>query len=112
MFILIVSTTLVKICLPLTLVASSFYFFCLLSHQGNVPTKNNSNNKALGRWVSTQRANYKKLMGSESLTKKISRMDYKEMNRRISRLNAINFSWSLLSSNTQSKDVLDNDSEK
>eukprot|EP00535_Pseudo-nitzschia_heimii_P007334 CAMPEP_0197179274 /NCGR_PEP_ID=MMETSP1423-20130617/4287_1 /TAXON_ID=476441 /ORGANISM="Pseudo-nitzschia heimii, Strain UNC1101" /LENGTH=511 /DNA_ID=CAMNT_0042629165 /DNA_START=407 /DNA_END=1942 /DNA_ORIENTATION=- len=59
----------------------------------NVPTKNKAN-RALGRWVSTQRANYKKSSNGESHQQ--PRMDCVEFTRRIRRLDAIGFTWSLI----------------
>jgi Helicase associated domain len=55
---------------------------------GNVPTKNSSN-RALGRWVSTQRSMYKRFKEG-----KIEK-DVKEMTQRIRKLNRIKFCWSL-----------------
>lgn len=75
---------------------------------GNVPTKNKTN-RALGRWVSTQRSNHKKFKRTGSTAH--PRMDRKEMNRRTSRLNGINFSWSLLPGNTQSEENIGDHSE-
>ena len=57
---------------------------------GTVPTKN-ATNRALGRWVSTQRAVYKRFIKTGELA--YPRMNIKEMNQRISRLNGLNFSW-------------------
>jgi len=74
----------------------------------NVPTKNKTN-RALGRWVSTQRSNYKKFMRNGSTAH--PRMDQKEMNRRTNRLNGINFTWSLLPGNTQSEEIIDDNRE-
>lgn len=56
-------------------------------HAGNVPTKNRDN-RALGRWVSTQRSMFKKFQEGDI-------NDIEVWNRRIRRLNGINFSWSL-----------------
>ena len=64
-----------------------------MNAKGNVPTKNKTN-RALGRWVSTQRANYKKFNRGESHNQ--PRMDREEFERRIRRLDAIGFTWSLL----------------
>ena len=61
-----------------------------LQMKGNVPTKNKTN-KALGRWVSTQRANYKKYKKGE--WEKLPRMDRDQFERRIRRLEAIGFPW-------------------
>ena len=61
--------------------------------KGNVPTKNKQN-RALGRWVSTQRANYKRLQ--QGNPPKQRRTDWEEAKRRIRRLNGIGFAWSLL----------------
>lgn len=60
-----------------------------LSHyEGNVPTKNNSN-RALGRWVSTQRSMYKKYMAGQI------EKDHDEIAERIKKLKSIGFVWSL-----------------
>ncbi|KAG7352759.1 helicase domain protein [Nitzschia inconspicua] len=59
----------------------------------DVPTKNKKN-RALGRWVSTQRSNYKKYKkGVGTLRPKT---DEEEMERRIRCLEGIGFKWSLL----------------
>jgi hypothetical protein len=55
--------------------------------EGNVPTKNKEN-RALGRWVSTQRSMYKKYQEDDI-------NDVEVWSRRIRRLNGIAFSWSL-----------------
>lgn len=68
--------------------------------QGNVPTKKRSN-RALGRWVSTQRSNYKKFKNGES--PKHPRMDRQELERRIRRLDGIGFAWSLLPGATKTE---------
>ena len=65
--------------------------------KGNVPTKNKTN-RALGRWISTQRANYKKFKKGECTPNR--RTDWEEMERRIQRLEAIGFVWSLLPGGT------------
>lgn len=64
----------------------------------NVPTKN-KHNRALGRWVSTQRANYKRLQ--QGNPPKQRRTDWEEAKRRIRRLNGIGFAWSLLPTSTE-----------
>ena len=56
-------------------------------HTGNVPTKN-KDNRALGRWVSTQRSMFKKFQEGDI-------HDMGIWDRRIRRLNGINFAWSL-----------------
>lgn len=68
-------------------------FALSLRTKGNVPTKNKQN-RALGRWVSTQRANYKRLQ--QGNPPKQRRTDWEEAKRRIRRLNGIGFAWSLL----------------
>ena len=73
----------------------------LIGLAGNVPTKNKSN-KALGRWVSTQRSNYKKFKKSGSIAQ--SRMDREEMEKRIRKLNGISFTWSLLPGGMKSEE--------
>jgi hypothetical protein len=75
--------------------------------KGNVPTKNKSN-RALGRWVSTQRSNYKNLKKGES--PKHPRMNRQELERRIRRLNGIGFAWSLLPGTTKTE--VDGDNEE
>jgi hypothetical protein len=70
-------------------------------YPGNVPTKNKVN-KALGRWVSTQRSNYKKYrQGKGNLRPKT---DSVEMERRIRMLNGIGFNWSLLPGHSSGSD--------
>jgi hypothetical protein len=61
--------------------------------KGNVPTKNKTN-RALGRWVSTQRSNYKKFQAGSGILR--PKTDRDETVRRIRRLNGIGFQWSLL----------------
>ena len=90
------------------LVLSFQKYQSVLYDLGNVPTKNKTN-RALGRWVSTQRSNYKKFMRTGSTAH--PRMDRKEMNRRTNRLNGINFTWSLLPGNTQSEEIIDDNRE-
>jgi hypothetical protein len=64
----------------------------LFLFSGDVPTKNKKN-RALGRWVSTQRSNYKKYKrGMGTLRPKT---DDEEMERRIRCLEGIGFKWSL-----------------
>ncbi|MGK3737275.1 MAG: hypothetical protein ACI90V_004120 [Bacillariaceae sp.] len=75
---------------------------------GNVPTKNKTN-RALGRWVSTQRSNYKKFKRTGSTAH--PRMDREEMKRRIRRLDGINFSWSLLPGSTLPEENVDDSSD-
>jgi len=75
----------------------------------NVPTKN-KNNRALGRWVSTQRSNHKKFQSGELL--KHPRMDQEELERRISRLNGIGFAWSLLPGTTRFEGDDDNEGKR
>lgn len=75
---------------------------------GDVPTKNKKN-RALGRWVSTQRSNYKKYkLGTGMLRPKT---DEDEMERRIRCLEGIGFKWSLLPGNspTNEEDESDDD---
>lgn len=57
-------------------------------HPGNVPTKNSSQ-KALGRWVSTQRSMYKKYLDGRI------EKDIEEHEKRIRKLSSLNFCWSL-----------------
>ena len=84
-----------KIIFLFTCVITSFFLTHLYhEHQANVPTKNKTN-RALGRWVSSQRANYKAWKEGE-----YGRIDPEEIERRIKRLEAIGFAWSLLPGGT------------
>ncbi|KAL3930038.1 MAG: hypothetical protein SGARI_004598 [Bacillariaceae sp.] len=67
----------------------------------NVPTKNRAN-RALGRWVSTQRSNYKKFkLGKGNLR---PNTDEDETKRRIRCLKGIDFQWSLLARDSSEED--------
>jgi Helicase associated domain len=69
--------------------------------KGDVPTKNKKN-RALGRWVSTQRSNYKKYKkGMGTLRPKT---DDEEMERRIRCLEGIGFKWSLAAGTLSSEE--------
>ncbi len=85
-----------KIVFLFTFVITSLFLTTYLyhEHQANVPTKNKAN-RALGRWVSSQRANYKAWKEG-----KYGRIDPEEIERRIKRLEAIGFAWSLLPGGT------------
>ena len=73
----------------------------------NVPTKNRAN-RALGRWVSTQRSNYKKFkLGKGNLR---PNTDEEETKRRIRCLEGIGFQWSLLARDS-SEEENENDTE-
>jgi hypothetical protein len=61
------------------------------SNAGNVPTKYRGN-KALGRWVSTQRAYYKRFESGEVTDPE----EMEEGQRRIRLLNELCFTWSML----------------
>jgi hypothetical protein len=81
----------------------TYLFVC---STGNVPTKN-QNNRALGRWVSTQRSNYKKFQRGRGGSLR-PKTDDEEMQHRINRLNGIGFIWNLLpgnSSNDEQGDI-------
>jgi hypothetical protein len=67
----------------------------------NVPTKNKQN-RALGRWVSTQRSNYKKFkLGKGTLR---PNTEEAETLRRIRCLEGIGFQWSLLTRDSSSNE--------
>lgn len=59
-------------------------------------------NKALGRWVSTQRAVYKQFQKTGVTAHP------EEMKRRINRLDRIGFSWSVLPGNTDPEEIVVN----
>ena len=61
---------------------------CLYYFVGNVPTKSRSH-PSLGRWVTTQRSNYKKFHGNKVIIVK-----EREWKRRMALLDKIEFSWS------------------
>ena len=69
--------------------------YCFFRMVGHVPTKHR-NNRPLGRWVSTQRHMYKDYLEG----KKPKSLDHKEMRRRIEKLEAIGFAWSMLGGNS------------
>jgi Helicase associated domain len=71
------------------LISSLFCFISIII--GNVPTKCKKN-RALGRWVSTQRAMYKNYMGGRS-SRGIAK---DEIVRRIARLEELGFCFSML----------------
>ena len=68
-----------------------------MSMEGDFPTKSKYN-RALGRWVSTQRSNKKRMETGNPPNQ--GRTDQEEAERRIRRLNAIGFTWSLLPGGT------------
>jgi hypothetical protein len=86
-----------------------FRFSLSFDPTGNVPTKNKTN-KALGRWVSTQRSNYKKYCKGEGTLRPKTEND--EMDRRIRMLNAIGFNWSLLPGSGASEEGSENHSDE
>lgn len=61
----------------------------------HVPTKHR-NNRPLGRWVSTQRHMYKDYLRGH----KPKSLEHSEIKRRIAKLEAIGFAWSMLSSSS------------
>ena len=63
---------------------SFFWSWCV----GNVPTKHKEN-RALGRWVSTQRSAYKRMLVGEECCM---------TQERVERLNELGFSWSMVPS--------------
>jgi Helicase associated domain len=77
-----------------------FLVFLSLFVSGNVPTKSKKN-RALGRWVSTQRAMHKSYMEGRC-SKGVSR---DEIERRIARLEELGFCFSMLLSGEHTGDV-------
>jgi hypothetical protein len=75
----------------LFVIISILYIIIYYSTPGDAPTKLRAN-KALGRWVSTQRANYKRFIKGEITDLE----EHEEAQRRIRLLDELGFSWSML----------------